>query len=956
MGSYDTHRPGVGGTPAATTPAPAAATKFVSLTDTPAGIPVGEELVGNAAGDALEFIRRSFAPGGLEIVSVVPPTFQGYILNLKHPAHVETGRTQDRILVGAYNVATGFYGYSDGSSYPKTGTISDPQTSRLISWIGSESGTRAGITLGTWEADYIASHSRSWLSGFNKIWLAGNVYDLSGAEVYNGGVWLKGIINGPNRLGSGNVTFNLVETNSNVYFREDRVINSTGGILWWNGRKYVLLGVNAMRYAGVYDNMGVYYRGDLVTASAGGSYLCIAEVASQVALTDTDLNDDLYFIPISVASTSTSPTVVARPSIVDITGQGGHPQIVAKNKDRLYADFSIPRIWMPHRIPIADTPATGESVLWPIAGKYAGTHDYFPAGVADGDIAYSRREHTWQRRISAATSQTFSLVEITKNKTDFPGTFVWLGERPDANDAAAHVPATYTTLVNFSYLFYNETTRVVEKLSAYVAPASPGERYTPSRLLSYADWLEVQSVKPTIGNPLVDEQSQYEIAVDPSVPRAWIGQRIPLAGVPAKGTSAALAIGSVFLGSFDEDPPNPHLGPPTNIFGESSFGPNVTIVQRNNYGVQNASWLSAYNADPELVIKIVSSAGTSYQRRNVAGTAWEVVPASDFLTVGQIYYNSSLHYWSRFYDGIVSTGVWTHTVVLFAFRSFSNTTYWLGERASAVEAAAHVAQPTDSTGRYIFYNTTSRVVEQLVTAGIVAATSARIQYRPIPLQTAVDSPETLRDTITNPRTINGLSTNVTVAFSFNVTGQNKWRRNVGGGTRAADGAYTYPNKANQLAFSRQLTPLDDNKLLSIELRWEEVNSNTAANITETNVRLFMTTISAMAFRLMIERQYAGSGNNSGTVKDSADWYVRRPNSNGNDVYAWGEMCIKYSRFRAAYVAPTNLVGDANAGKPDDSAAARAVAPDGLALAFGAGAQRPNNTYMRNLQGRIRLHG
>ena len=934
----------------------AGATKFVSLTDTPGAIDVGGDLIGNAAGDALEFIRRSFAPGGLEIVSAVPPTFQGYILHLKQPAHVETGDTQDRIIVAKYNAATGFYGYSDGSSYPKTGTLSDPQTGRLISWIGSENGTRAGVTLGTWEADYIASHSRAWLNGFNKIWLAGNLYDMSSAEVYNGGVWLKAIIDGPDRLGSGNVTFNLVETNGNVYFRQDRVISSTGGILWWNGRKYVLLGVNAMRYAGVYDNMGVYYRGDLVTAPTG-SYLCVADVASHVALTDTDLNDDPYFIPISVASTSsTSPTAVARPSVIDITGQGGHPLITKANRDRLYADFSIPRIWMPHRIPIADTPATGTSALWPIAGKYAGTHDYFPAGVADGDIAYSRREHTWQRRISAATSQTYSLVEITANKTDFPGTFVWLGERPDANDAAAHVPATYTTLVAFSYLFYNETTRVVEKLSTYVAPASPGERYSPSRLLSYADWLEVQSVKPTIGNPLVDEQSQYEISVDPSVPRAWIGQRIPLAGVRAKGTSAALAIGSVFLGSFDEDPPNPHLGPPTNVFGESTFGPNVTIVQRNNYGVQNASWLAAYNADPELVIKIVSSAGTSYQRRNVAGTAWEVVPASDFLTVGQIYYNSSLHYWSRFYDGIVSTGVWTHTVVLFAFRSFSNTTYWLGERASAVEAAAHVVYPKDATGRYIFYNTTSRVIEQLVTAGLVAGTSARIEFRPVPLQTAIDSPETLRDTITNPRTINGLSTNVTVAFSFNVTGQNKWRRNVGGGTRVSDGVYTYPNKANQLAFSRQLTPLDDNKLLSIELRWEEVNSSTAANITETNVRLFMATISAMAFRLMIERQYSGSGNNSETVKDSADWYVRRPNSDGDNVYEWGEMCIKYSRFRAAYIAPTNLVGDADAGKPDDSAAARAIAPDGLALAFAAGAQRPNSTYMRNLQGRIRLHG
>ena len=909
MAIHGPRKPGGGG-----------ASTFVALKDTPIAIQVNGEVVGNAAGDALEFIRRNTSPAGLEIVTTVPPTFRGYVLNLKHPAHVETGDTQDRIIVAKYNADSGFYGYSDGSSYPRTGTLSDPQTGRLISWIGSEVGTLSGSNLRTWEADYIASHSRSWLAGFKSIWLAGNKYALSGAEVYDGGVWLKGIVNGPNALASGNVTFNLVENNNNVYFRQDRVVSSTGGLLWWSGRKYVLLGGDTIRYKGVHSVTEVYYRDNLVISAAGIPYLCVADVASVTTLIELDANGDPYWIPLSKAAQ-------ARESIVDVTGQGGHPQITAVNKDQLHADFSIPRLWLPQHIPNPAVPAVGTSALWPIAGKYRGTDDYFPAVANDGDIAYSRAEHVWQRRISASASQTFSLPAITADKSDFPGTYVWLGERDDATDAAAHVPSTYTTLVDFSYLFYNRATRVVEKLSTYVAPTTPGERYAPSRILSYADWLVHQSVKPTVGNPEVNAVNQYEIHVDPSVPRAWIGQRIPYGSKPAKGTSIALkrATDQIFLGSFIADPPSARLGLATNTFGETTFAKSLSIAARNSYQMQQAAWLATYNANRSLAIKIVWSNQVEYQRRNAAGTGWEVIPASYFLTLGQTYYNSALHYWVQFYGGVVNTGVWTPTVPLFAFRQYSGTTYWLGERSSAIEAAAHAVYPKVANGRYIFYNTSTARVEQLNVASMSAPVNAGIRYVPVPLVSFRDrEPEVLVDTL-------GSATD----YADVILGSTAWRRRASG---AADA-----KEINQIAFNRQLMPVDDGRLMSIELTWEETDPGSTSVEQE---RTFMATISAGGFRRFAERIYSGGGANNGNYWGSADWYVRRPNGTA-DLNAWGEVRLSYGRFRAAYL---------STGLGSSNAAARAAAPDGIAFHWGLNTANVNLVTVRKLRARITLHG
>ena len=889
--------------------------KFTSLTDTPAKIKPGRDVVGNAAGDALEFIRRAISHGGLEVVHTVPTDNIGAVLHLKHPATTTSGDTLDRRLTPGF-AAPDFYGYSDGTAYPAVGVLEG--ISVPLAWIGSDRGTRDNNdVLTSWDVDYIASPSRSWLSLFKGGWIGGRGFALGSAEVFEGGVWLKGISGNIRFLNATAKTFQLKNNDDSVYFKAETTVFLPGGILWWNETRYVLLGYDTLRYKGLHAIATAYVPGDLVVSASGRAYVCIAAAAANTLITD-----------------KSKWVTLTRTSIVDVTGQGGHPQIVEENKDQLHADFSIPRIWLPQHIPLAATPSTGTSALWPIAGKYSGTHDYFPPNTPIGNIGYSRAQHIWQRKDSAAARATLTLVDATANEIDFPGAFVWLGERADANLAAAHVPGNPAALAAAtSYLFYNETTRVVEKLATYGQSVSPGERYEAMRLLTFAD----KSVKPTSGSPLVDARNQYEIRVDPTVPRAWIGERIPFAATPATGVSVAFpknVAGKAFIGSFDADPPSAILGPEKNVFGVVSPGVYVAteaeaIVERTTFISTNPDWLVTYNGNRFLYIILYWSGpggdGIKPLRRNSAGDDWETFPEAYRLKIGNTYYNKWQHYWSIFYDGIVSTGVWTHTDYVAAFRSYLGTTYWLGRRSSANDAAAHVAQPKEDNGRYVFYNTSTYQVEQLDTSDIVAGVNARTDFHPIALLSDADKPEVLVDTLA--------STAADVAVDMGTT---DWTRRISS-TAGTD-------EKNQIAFSRQLYPGDDHRLMTIELTWEELQSGTTTPVGVK--RNFLATISAGGFRRFVERTYMASGSNKGTIDGCADWYVRRPNYSGGSLDIWAEMRISYGRFRAAY--KSNGLGD-------DSAAARAIAPDGMAFLFSPGTANPNSTFIQKLKARIELH-
>ena len=889
--------------------------KFVKLTDTPDVIPPGRELVGNASGNALIFLRKALSQGGLEVVASVPLTDQGTVLYLKHAVNTQTGNVSDRRLTPGF-IAPDFFGYSDGTAYPKVGTFTGHAVP--IAWIGSDRGTRnSQSVLTTWEVDYIASPSRSWLSQFDGGWIGGRGFRLGSGEVFEGGVWLKPIVLSNAVFSNANaVTFNLRDARNNVYFRAETTEHLPGGILWWDKTRYVLLGLDSLRYKGLHAPAIAYIPGDLVVSASGRAYVCIADAPANTAITDT-----------------TKWVTLTRTSIVDVTGQGGHPQIVEENKDQLHADFSLPRIWLPQHIPLAATPATGTSALWPIAGKYSGTHDYFPPNTPIGNIGYSRAQHVWQRKDSASARATLTLVDATAVEADFPGDYVWLGERIDANAAASHVPGNPAALTaDTSYLFYNETSLVVEKLSTYGQSVSPGERYEAMRLLTFAD----KSVKPTVGSPLITALNQFEIQVDPLVPRAWIGQRIPYASTSAQGTSIEFpknVANKPFIGSFDADPPSAKAGPEDHTFGDLAAANTYVTTEalarsaRDTYAFTNPDWLARYNGNRFLYTTLYwvgVTSGIKHERRNAAGDAWETFPEEYIRTIGQTYYNAWRHYWSIFYDGIDPTGVWTHTDYVAAFRSYLGTTYWVGRRSSAIDAAAHVAQPKDGNGRYVFYNTSTYRVEMLDNSSIVAGTNAGTRYHPVSLVSDADVPEVLVDTLA--------STAADVAVDMGTT---SWTR------RSSSTAGT--DEKNQIAFRRQLHPGDDRRLMTIELTWEEqLVSQTTGGVK----RNFLATISAGAFRRFVERTYMASGSNKGTLNGCADWYVRRPHYAGGEMDKFAEMRISYGRFRAAYKA--NGLGD-------DAVLARATAPDGIAFQFGPGAVNPNSTFIHKLKARIELH-
>ena len=891
------------------------ASKFVKLTDTPTTIVPGRELIGNVAGDALKFIRKATSQGGLEVVHTVPTDNIGAVLYLKHSAITQSGNTLDRRITPGF-AAPDFYGYSDGTSYPATGLLTGAPVP--LAWIGSDRGTRSGDTANVtqWDLDYIASPSRTWLHGFKGGWIGGRGFTLSDSEVFEGGVWLKPII-GFGGFPNGTLkTFQLRKSDDSTYFKAETTVHLPAGILWWDETRYVLLGEDTLRYKGRHVPAGTYIPGDLVVAPSGRAYVCVSDSAAHTLLSD-----------------KTKWMTLTRTSIVDVTGQGGHPQIRAANKDQLHADFSQPRLWMPQHIPLAATPATGTSALWPIAGKYSGTHDYFPPNTPIGNIGYSRAQHIWQRKDSASARATLTLADATAIEADFPGAYVWLGERLDAAAAAAQVPGNPAALAaDTTYLYYNETSRVVEKLDTYGQSVSPGERYEAMRLLTFAD----KSVKPTSGSPLVTAQNQFEIKVDPLVPRAWIGQRIPFASTPAEGTSVEFpknVANKAFIGSFDADPPSAILGPEQNVFGVVSPGVYVATeaeanTERTTFISTNPDWLVTYNGNRFLYIIMYWSGpggdGIKPLRRNAAGDDWETFPEAYRLKIGQTYYNAWRHYWSIFYDGVVPTGVWTHTDYEAAFRSYLGATYWLGRRSSAIDAAAHVAYPKDANGRYVFYNTSTYRVEMLNNSTIVAGTNAGTRYHPVRLLSEADVPEVLVDTLA--------STAPDVAVDM---GTSSWTRRIS----SAVGT----DEKNQIAFKRQLHPGEDRRLMTVELTWEELRSGQATGGVK---RHFLATISAGGFRRLVERTYMATGSNKGTLGGSADWYVRRANYQNTDLGGWGEMRISYGRFRAAYKA--NGLGD-------DAAVARAAAPDGMAFQFGPGSVNPNSSFIRKLKARIELH-
>ena len=169
------------------------------------------------------------------------------------------------------------------------------------------------------------------------------------------------------------------------------------------------------------------------------------------------------------------------PSVVDVTADG-HPIIDVHNRDRVFVDHDVPRMWIPHWRPIANRPATATSALWVNARfKGSGIEEPSAANTADGDLFYNVAHSIWERRVSASGATVVweqgGLIGLTSNKTHFPNFFIFLGEQANA-DAAANRVITNSVVANHTYLFYNTTTGQIESILTFIAAGSPGYSYS----------------------------------------------------------------------------------------------------------------------------------------------------------------------------------------------------------------------------------------------------------------------------------------------------------------------------------------------------------------------------------------------------------------------------------------------------------------------------------------------
>ena len=128
-------------------------------------------------------------------------------------------------------------------------------------------------------------------------------------------------------------------------------------------------------------------------------------------------------------------------------------------------------------------PATATSVPW-VHAKFDGARIFEPAASesAIGDIFYNTARSIWEKRVlntgTAGRWELSGITAATSDKTNFPGTYVWLGQQVNANAAANRVLGN-AILTAHTYLYLNTTSGKVETITAatFVAAGSPGYDY-----------------------------------------------------------------------------------------------------------------------------------------------------------------------------------------------------------------------------------------------------------------------------------------------------------------------------------------------------------------------------------------------------------------------------------------------------------------------------------------------
>ena len=141
------------------------------------------------------------------------------------------------------------------------------------------------------------------------------------------------------------------------------------------------------------------------------------------------------------------------------------PPTPTEDNAGLYFDSSIPRLWMTHATPIADTPAEATSSAVSIAGDFRGVRLIHPTSPSVGNYYYNNHsgQHDWWEYITDATyGNVWAVVSFHGITGDpFGSNAVWLGERDDSDDAAAHIVNYNSSNV---YYFVNKSMSRLETI------------------------------------------------------------------------------------------------------------------------------------------------------------------------------------------------------------------------------------------------------------------------------------------------------------------------------------------------------------------------------------------------------------------------------------------------------------------------------------------------------------
>ena len=158
--------------------------------------------------------------------------------------------------------------------------------------------------------------------------------------------------------------------------------------------------------------------------------------------------------------------------IINVTGTGP-PNPTIDSIGKIYVDFSIPRIWVPHEDPKAQTPAAASSNPYMHSG-YRGVSYYEPGNPVVAEFYYSLTFHRWE---TAGTDSFLGGIEWFHTTFNSIGAFgdddIWVGDR-DAEEQFAAAVAARGYDASKRYYAYLRSTGKVELMdnSTYAAPVN----------------------------------------------------------------------------------------------------------------------------------------------------------------------------------------------------------------------------------------------------------------------------------------------------------------------------------------------------------------------------------------------------------------------------------------------------------------------------------------------------